>query len=186
MSDGPTASSSLGLIGVELYRLHVDSVSVMNFVFAVVQTDWKWVAWYSFFDEASSKDDFASHWNGEGTRAADIYGSGFGRTKHEFRRVFLHTTRDMRVDGLTGDDKDKAPAVMFARNSLSKGNVLVDIDVKRTDGFLQLRRLHLAGNIPKEFDTKSTRGTLFRWTTAHLFQEKELANPPNGSDVQLE
>ena len=88
MSDGPTASSSLGLIGVELYRLHVDSVSVMNFVFAVVQTDWKWVAWYSFFDEASSNDDFASHWSGEGTRAADIYGSGFGRTKHEFRRVF--------------------------------------------------------------------------------------------------
>jgi hypothetical protein len=63
-----------------------------------------------------------------------------------------------RVDGLTGDDKDKAPAVMFARNALHKDNVLVDIDVNRTDGFLQLRRLHLAGNMPKNFDAKSTRG----------------------------
>jgi hypothetical protein len=74
---------------------------------------------------------------------------------------------------------------MFARNSLGKGNVLVDIDINRTDGFLQLRRLHLAGNIPKKFDTKGTRGTLFRWTTAHMFQKKELQNPPNGSEVQL-
>ena len=48
MSDGPTASDSLGLIGIELYRLHVDSVSAINFVFAVVQTDWTWMAWYFF------------------------------------------------------------------------------------------------------------------------------------------
>jgi len=47
--------------------------------------------------------------------------------------VFLHTTRAVRVDGLTGDHKDKAPAVIFARNSLKKGNVLVDIDIDRTD-----------------------------------------------------
>jgi hypothetical protein len=186
MSDGPTASDSLGLIGVELYRLHVDSVSAMNFVFAVVQTDWQWVAWYSFFDDASSDEDFRTRWNGDGARAADIYGSGFGRSKHDFRRVFLHTTRAFRVDGLTGDDQGKAPAVMFARNSLDKGNVLVDIDIKRADGFLQLRRLHLAGNIPREFDTKSTRGTLYRWTSAHRFQKKELTDPPNGSEIQLE
>ena len=185
MSDGPTASDSLGLIGVELYRLHAGPASVINLVFAAVQTDWKWIAWYSFFDDASSNDDFRSRWTGEGTRAADIYGRGFGRTKHDFRRVFLHTTRAIRVDGLTGDEKGKAPAVMFARNSLAKGNVLVDIDIERTDGFLQLRRLHMEGNIPKEFDAKSTRGTLYRWTTAHVFQKKELANPPNGSELQL-
>jgi hypothetical protein len=51
MSNGPAASNSLGLIGVELYRLHVGSVSATNFVFAAVQTDWRYLAWYSFFDD---------------------------------------------------------------------------------------------------------------------------------------
>jgi hypothetical protein len=109
-----------------------------------------------------------------------------GQTKHEFRRVFLHTTRAIRVDGLTGDDKSSAPTVMFVRNSLKKGNVLVDIDIARTDGFLQLRRLHLEGHIPIEFDAKSIRGSLSRDTGARLFQKKELMNPPNGSELQLE
>jgi hypothetical protein len=185
MSAGPTASNSLGLIGVELYRLHVSSVSATNFVFAAVQTDWKYLAWYSFFDDSSSNDDFSSRWSREANRAADHYGTGFGRTKHEFRRVFLHTTRAIRVDGLTGDDKRNAPAVLFMRNSLKKGNVLVDIDIARTDGFLQLRRLHLEGHIPKEFDAKSIRGSLSRDTEAHPFQKKELMNPPNGSELQL-
>ena len=74
---------------------------------------------------------------------------------------------------------------MFARNSLKKGNVLVDIDITRTDGYLQLRRLHMEGHIPKEYDTKSTRGVLYRWTTARIFQKKELVDPPNGSELQL-
>jgi hypothetical protein len=185
MSDGPTASNTQGLIGVELYRLHEGPASAINLVFAAVQIDWKWIAWYSFYDDASSSDDFRSRWSGEGTRAADIYGSGFGRTKHEFRRVFLHTTRAVPVDGLAGDDKTTTRAVMFVRNSLKKGNVLVDIDIDRTDGFLQLRRLHMEGHIPKEFDAKRIRGTLCRETTAHLFQKKELAHPPNGSELQL-
>ena len=185
MSAGPTASNSMGLIGVELYRLHAGSVSATNFVFAAVQDDLKWVAWYTFFDDASSNDDFRSRWNAGGTRAADHYGSGFGRTKHEFRRVFLHTTRAIRVDGLTGDDNKNAPAVMFVRNSLKKGNVLVDIDISRTDGFLQLRRLHLEGHIPKEFDAKSIRGSLVMYAGAHLFQKKELMNAPTGSELHL-
>ena len=158
MSAGPTPSNSMGLIGVELYRLHAGSVSATNFVFAAVQDDLKWVAWYTFFDDASSNDDFRSRWNAGGTRAADHYGNGFGRTKHEFRRVFLHTTRAIRVDGLTGDDKKNAPAVMFMRNSLKKGNVLVDIDISRTDGFLQLRRLHLGGHIPRNLMPKVFAG----------------------------
>jgi len=185
MSNGPTASDSLGLIGVELYRLHVGSASAMNLVFAAVQTDWQWMAWYSFFDNASSNDDFQSRWTGEGSHAADIYGRGFGRTNHDFHRVFLHTTRTMCVDGLTGDGKANAPAVMFARNSLKKGNVLVDIDISRTDGFLQLRRLHMEGHISKEFDAKSIRGTLYRDTRARPFQKKELMHPPSGSTVLL-
>jgi hypothetical protein len=186
MSDKPTASNALGLIGVELYRLHVGSASVVNLVFAAVQTDWKWIGWYSFFDETTLTSDFQSAWNGEkGTRAADILGRGFGRTQHEFRRVFLHLTKPMRVDGLVGDDKDSVPAVMFIRNSLHKGNVLVDIDVNRPDGFLQLRRLHMAGQIPKELDTKSIRGTLYRWTRAHIFKKQELTDPPNGSEIQM-
>ena len=74
---------------------------------------------------------------------------------------------------------------MFARNSLKKGNVLVDIDISRPDGFLQIRRLQLAGNIPREFDTRSTRGNLCRETSAHKFQKKELMTPPNGSELQL-
>jgi hypothetical protein len=145
MSSGPTSSNSLGLIGVELYRLHVGSVSATNFVFAAVQTDWRYLAWYSFFDDSSSDDDFRSRWREGDNRAADDYGTGFGQTKHEFRRVFLRTTRAIRVDGLTGDDKTSARAVMFVRNSLKKGHVLVDIDIARTDGFLQLRRLDLGG-----------------------------------------
>jgi hypothetical protein len=186
MSGGPTASDSLGLIGVELYRLHVGPVSATNLVFAAVQTDWKWIAWYSFFDDASSSDDFRSRWASGGARAADEYGTGFGRKKRDFRRVFLHTTRALRVDNLTGDDRDKARAVIFVRNSLKRGNVLVDIDIDRTDGFLQIRRLHLAGQIPKEFDSKTIRGILCRYTSAHPFQEKELAHPPTGSELQLE
>ena len=185
MSAGPTASNSMGLIGVELYRLHAGSVSATNFVFAAVQNDLKWAAWYAFFDDASSQDDFRSRWSEGGTRAADHYGNDPGRTKHEFYRVFLHTTRAIRVDGLTGDDKKSAPAVMFMRNSLKKGNVLVDIDISRTDGFLQLRRLHLEGHIPKEFDAKSIRGTLIMYAGAHLFQKKELKNPPTGSELHL-
>ncbi len=31
---------------------------------------------------------------------------------------------------LTGEDQDKARAVMFARNSLKKGSVVVDIDIR--------------------------------------------------------
>jgi hypothetical protein len=46
VSDKPTASNTLGLIGVELYRLHVGTASVVNLVFAAVQTDWKWIGWY--------------------------------------------------------------------------------------------------------------------------------------------
>src|ERR1700676_4577094 len=60
MSNGPAASNSLGLIGVELYRLHVGSVSATNFVFAAVQTDWRYLAGDSFFDDSSSEDDFRS------------------------------------------------------------------------------------------------------------------------------
>ncbi len=75
---------------------------------------------------------------------------------------------------------------MFVRNSLKKGNVLVDIDIARTDGFLQLRRLHLEGHIPIELGAKSIRGSLSRDTGARLFQKKELTNPPNGSELQLE
>jgi hypothetical protein len=185
MSAGPTASNTLGLIGVELYRLHVSSVSATNFVFAAVQTDLKWAAWYSFFDASSSSEEFSSRWSREDYRAADHYGTAGGRTKHEFHRVYLHTTRAIRVDGLTGDDKTIVPAVMFVRNSLRKGHVLVDIDIARTDGFLQLRRLHLEGHIPKEFDAKSIRGALSRDTGAHLFNKKDLMNPPNGSELQL-
>jgi hypothetical protein len=95
MSAGPTASNSMGLIGVELYRPHADSVSATNFVFAAVQND-------------------------------------------------------------------------------LKGNMLVDIDISRTHGFLQLRRLHLEGHIPKEFDGKSIRGSLLMYAGPHLFQKKEL------------
>jgi hypothetical protein len=186
MSDKPTASETLGLIGVELYRLHISNISVVNLVFAAVQTDWKWIGWYSFFDETTMSSDFQSLWNGQGgTRAADILGRGFGRTNHEFRRVYLHLTKAMRVDSLVGDDRDKVPAVMFLRNSLDKGNVLVDIDVNRPDGFLHLRRLHMAGNIPKEYDAKSIRGTLYRWTRAQIFKKQDLKDPPNGSEVQM-
>jgi hypothetical protein len=186
MSDKPTASNTLGLIGVELYRLHVGTASVVNLVFAAVQTDWKWIGWYSFFDESTMTSEFQTAWGAEGTtRAADILGRGFGRTNHEFRRVFLHLTKPKRVDALVDDDKDNAPAVMFIRNSLHKGNVLVDIDVNRPDGFLQLRRLHMAGHIPKELDTKSIRGTLYRWTRAQIFRQQDLADPPNGSEVQM-
>jgi hypothetical protein len=99
--------------------------------------------------------------------------------------VFLHLTNPTRVDGLVGVDKDRAPAVMFIRNSLHKGNVLVDIDVNRPDGFLQLRRLHMEGHIPKELDTKSIRGTLYKWTKAQLFKKQDLTDPPNGSEVQM-
>jgi hypothetical protein len=186
MSAGPTASNTLGLIGVELYRLHVSSVSATNFVFAAVQTDLKWAAWYTFFDGASSSEEFSSRWSTEDYRAADHYGTAGGPTKHEFHRAYLHTTRSIRVDGLTGDDKTTVPAVMFMRNSLRKGHVLVDIDVSRTDGFLQLRRLHLEGHIPKEFDAQSIRGALSRDTRAHPFHKKDLMNPPSGSELQLE
>ena len=31
---------------------------------------------------------------------------------------------------------------------------MVDIDISRLDGFLQIRRLQLAGNIPREFDAE--------------------------------
>jgi hypothetical protein len=186
MSDKPTASNTLGLIGVELYRLHVGNASVVNLVFAAVQTDWKWICWYSFFDETTMTSDFQSAWGAEESmRAADILGRGFGRTHHEFRRVFLHLTKPKRVDGLVDDNKDNAPAVMFIRNSLHQGNVLVDIDVNRPDGFLQLRRLHLAGQIPREIDTKSIRGTLYRWTRAQIFRKQDLTDPPNGSEVQM-
>jgi hypothetical protein len=185
MSAGPTASNSMGLIGVELYRLHAGSASATNFVFVAVQDDLKWAAWYAFFDDASSEDDFRTRWNDGGTRAADHYGNNPFRTKHEFHRTFLHTTRDIRVDGLTGDDKKTAPAVLFMRNSLKKGNVLVDIDISRTDGFLQLRRLHLEGHIPKEFDAKSIRGSLIMYAGAHPFQKKELKDPPTGSQLHL-
>jgi hypothetical protein len=186
MSDKPTANNTLGLIGVELYRLHVGTASVINLVFAAVQTDWKWIGWYSFFDETTMTSDFQTAWNADGvTRAADIFGRGFGRNHHEFRRAFLHLTEPTRVDGLVGYDKDRAPSVMFIRNSLDKGNILVDIDVNRPDGFLQLRRLHMAGHIPKELDTKSIRGTLYKWTKAQIFKKQDLTDPPNGSEMQM-
>ena len=78
----------------------------------------------------------------------------FWADQTRIRRVFLHTTRAMRVDGLTGDDKTSARAVMFVRNSLKKGHVLVDIDIARTDGFLQLRRMDLGGHIRKSLMPK--------------------------------
>jgi hypothetical protein len=42
------------------------------------------------------------------------------------------------------------------------------------------------GHILKEFDAKSIRGSIFRDTVARPFQKKELLNPPNGSELQLE
>jgi hypothetical protein len=53
MSAGPTASNSMGLSGHELYRLHAGSVSASNFVFAAVQGDLKWAAWYAFLIQSS-------------------------------------------------------------------------------------------------------------------------------------
>jgi hypothetical protein len=193
VSDDLMASNTLGLIGVELYRLHVGPVAAgvnpLNLTFAAVQTDWKWLVWYVFYDDASQSDSFQSLWNGDGTRAADIYGHGFGRSHHEFRRVFLHLTAAMRIDGLSGGGAvaDRAPAVMFAHNSLRKDdNVFVNIDIHRTDGVLQLRRLHLNGKIPKEFDAKGTRGSVIRTSSPTIYKPQDLADPPQGLETHLD
>jgi hypothetical protein len=116
-----------------------------------------------------------------GSGAAEIYGRGFGRTHHEFHRRFVHLTKAMRVDGLAGDNPPKSPALIYARNTSKKDYVLVDIDIQRTDGFLQLRSLPLEGHIRQEFNGKSTRGEVFRRGDAKMFDKKELKNPPFSS-----
>jgi hypothetical protein len=159
VADVPTASDTLGVIPVVLFRHHrgQGGPSAFHMLFAVVQTDWKWITWYLFVD--SVQKDKVLLETSSLPSASDIYRRGFGRTHHEFRRKFLHLTKDMRVDGVIGDNLVKAPALMFARNSPKKdGSVLVGIDIQRTDGLLQLLRLHLEGNIQKEFNGKSTRG----------------------------
>jgi hypothetical protein len=178
MADGPTASKTLGMIGVQLYRLENGSVGAINMTFVVVQTDWKWVAWYWFADDAGQSEDFRKSWPGSEVAVADIYGQGFGPSNNEFRRVFLQPTNAMRVDGLV-KDPGGSPAMLYARNSIrQKGNVFVAIDITRPDGILQLRRLHLEGNIPKQFDRKGIRGTVKLYTSAHIFKKQELADPP--------
>jgi hypothetical protein len=37
----------------------------------------------------------------------------------------------------------------------------------------------------KEVDTKSIRGTLYRWTTAKIFRKQDLTDSPNGSEIQM-
>jgi hypothetical protein len=178
MADGPTASKTLGLIGVQLYGIETGSVGAVNMTFVAVQTDWKWVAWYWFFDDASQSEDARKSWPGSEVSVADIYGEGFGPSNNEFRREILQLNNAMRVDGLVGES-GKLPALLYARNSIrKKGNVFVAIDIKRPDGILQLRRLHLEGNIPKKFDGKGIRGTVLLYTPAHIFKKQELANPP--------
>jgi hypothetical protein len=185
MSDGPTASNTLGLIAIELYRLHVGPVSAgtspLNLTFAAVQTDWKWLVWYVFYDDVSQSKAFQLLWTGDGTHAADGYGLGFGRSHHEFRRVFLHLTTAMRIDELSGAS-DKAPAVMYAHNSVRKDNhVFVNIDVHRPEGVLKLRRLHLSGKIPKEYDRKGIRGSILRASSPMVFKLQDLKDPPVGA-----
>jgi hypothetical protein len=186
MADGPTASKTLGIIGVELYRLENGSVGAINMTFVAVQTDWKWIAWYWFDDDASLSDDFGKSWPGSEVAVADIYGQGFGPSNNEFRREFLYLNKAMRVDGLAGDLGKPMSALMYARNSIrKKGDVFVAIDIKRPDGILQLRRLHMEGNIPKKFDGKGIRGTVSLYTSAHIFKKQELADPPLDSAMQL-
>ena len=179
MADNPTASDTLGIIGVELWRnVKQGGASSISMVFAVVQTDYKWVAWYVFVDDNNTD---VLMFGEAGTGAAEIYGRGFGRTHHEFHRRFVHLTKAMRVDGLAGDNPPKSPALIYTRNTSKIDYVLVDIDIQRTDGFLQLRSLPLEGNIRQEFNNKSTRGEVFRWGDAKMFDKKELKNPPFGS-----
>jgi hypothetical protein len=123
-------------------------------VFAVVQTDYKWVAWYVFGDDKIADVLMFGEF---GTGAAEIYGRGFGRTHHEFHRRFVHLTKAMRVDGLAGDNPP-TPALIYARNTSKKDYVLVDIDIQRTDGFLQLRSLPLEGHIRQELMARVPAG----------------------------
>jgi hypothetical protein len=184
MSDGPTASNTLGLIAIELYRLHVGPVSAiaspLNLTFAAVQTDWKWLVWYVFYDDVSQSKAFQLLWTGDGTHAADGYGLGFGRSHLEFRRVFLHLTTAMRIDELAGT-MDRAPAVMYAHNSIRDNHVFVNIDIHRPEGVLKLRRLHLSGKIPKEVDRKGTRGQVIKVSSPTVFKPQDLADPPVGT-----
>ena len=191
MADGPTASETLGIIGVELYRLEVATESAINLVFAVVQTDWKWMAWYVFWDIEGFTDKFFYAWSKpDARRGAGLFGQGFGRTHHEFHRVFLHLSTAMSVDGLLGDASGLVPANIFVRNALKDGRVLVDVDIERRDWRLHIRRLVLEGNIPEGVNRRGSFNEMIKWGgpgirgqiqkigLAKPFDKKELANPP--------
>lgn len=175
MADGPTASKTLGMIGVQLCRLEAESVGAINMTFVAVQTDWKWAAWY-WFENSSLSEDFKKIFPGAEFSIADMYGTGFGPSDNGFRREYLHLTKAMRVDGLAGDFNTPIPAVLYAVSR--KGTVFVAIDIKRPDGVLQLRNVKLEGSIPKEFAGKRIRGTVSLYTRAHIFQKQELTHPP--------
>jgi hypothetical protein len=176
MADGPTASKTLGMIGVQLVRLQVESVTAINMSFVAVQTDWKWAAWY-WFENSSLIEDFMKIVNGAAVSISDRWGTGFGSSDNGFRREYLHLTKAMSVDGLAGDFNKPIPALLHAVSR--KGHVFVTIDIKRPDGVLQLRKMQLKGSIPKEFDGKGIRGTVSLYTRAHIYQkQKELTHPP--------
>jgi hypothetical protein len=186
VADRPTASDTLRVMGVELWRESTQGgPSAIHMMFAVVQTDWTWMAWYFFSDDVAGSLDFVVKWK-IGARVASIYGQGFGRTNDEYRTEYLHLTKPVRVDDLVGDNP--VPAVMFARNSPKKDAVLVDIDIQfknRNHELLQLRRLPMDGLIEKKFDGKRTRGTVNRLGPVKIYDKKEFKDPPWGSSKNM-
>jgi hypothetical protein len=113
MASGPTASETVGIIGVNMYRDRRGSVAELMCLFVAVQTDWTWMQWY-WFSESLRPGDEQELIAGTGTKAVEDVAGGFGPKGHEFRREFLHLSKPLRVDQLTAGSAVDARLFAFS------------------------------------------------------------------------
>jgi hypothetical protein len=165
---GPEPDETLGLIGTVLLRQELGAVSQLVFGFAAVQTDYKWMARYMYYEKLSRRDQLTMDSVMTSNLARSDYTSNFSANGSNFHRAFLHLSHPLRIDELTGFGADKetgtntsARTSLFAHRGTKQGNIFVDLEIDHTkDRLLTLRAIHLDGRLSDQTDGEKHRGTL--------------------------
>ncbi|MFL5083783.1 MAG: hypothetical protein ACJ8FP_03090, partial [Xanthobacteraceae bacterium] len=186
MANGLTASDTVGIVGVNMYRDRRGSIAELMCLFVAVQTDWKWMQWY-WFSEALRPGDETELVAGTRAKAVEDVAGGFGPKGHEFRRGFLHLSKPLRVDQLAAGSTLDARLFAF---SAPRDSVWATIEAQfpRSIAYpngtqLTIRQIHLhqaGATLPGDMNSKGVRGKLVTLGKPEPFARGKLIHPPNG------